>query len=187
MPHPTNSRSDSAESNGLTNTRRASVESNGSRNTKRASVESNHPTNSLSSSLDSTYHSTYSTLSRLSSVVPSTSISSSESQRTQSNNGDPSKASHPEDPEREMSTSHLSNAEPEPSDSFHSIETQKWSQEEEEVAVEIVHHRDSDIPYHSPRLIESRRQRLQFLLRSSFMGFLVMLMTHFEVGVIRML
>lgn len=66
-------------------------------------------------------------------------------------------------------------------DSFHSFE------EEEEISVEIVHHRDSSVPYYSPRLSITRIQRLQFLLRSSFAAFFVMLLTHFEVGVIRLL
>lgn len=143
------------------NSRRASVESIRSTSTRRASLES--------------------ILSRRSGGIESTRIPSAESQRT--NNGGPSKASLSEEFHSEKSTSHLSSTD-EP-DSFHSIENQE--EEEPEVAEEIVHRRGSDIPYHSPRLIDTRKQRLQFLLRSSFIGFLVMLLTHFEDGVIRML
>lgn len=72
--------------------------------------------------------------------------------------------------------------EPESSDSFQSLED-----EEEVLEVEIVHHRDSTVPYNSPRLKLSHGKRFKFLLKSSFMAFFVMLLTHFQVGIIRMM
>lgn len=74
--------------------------------------------------------------------------------------------------------------EEEPSDSFYSLEANV--EEGAEIAEEIVHHRTSITPYHSPRLSISTIARLRFLMRSSFTAFFVMILTHFEIGIIRM-